>query len=98
MFGKLGAEMPPWTKSWSCRSAVAGLAGDLLALAFCCALACPVGAWAAPQHPLDPLTADELVATRDVLVSSGRFSPDTKFAWIGLEEPAKTLVEGFTPG
>jgi primary-amine oxidase len=52
----------------------------------------------APTHPLDPLTAGELATVREVLSASGRFSHETKFAWIELEEPQKALVEHFHPG
>src|SRR5207249_750763 len=68
------------------------------AVGLCCGSACLAGAHAAPNHPLDPLDAEELLVIRDVLATSGRFSPDTKFAWIELEEPAKALVAGFEPG
>ncbi|MFZ2065368.1 MAG: hypothetical protein WAV27_05245, partial [Xanthobacteraceae bacterium] len=52
---------------------------------------------AAPDHPLDPLTAEELTVVRDVLVKSGKFSPSTNFIWIELDEPPKSAVEGFRP-
>src|SRR5207247_7698702 len=45
-----------------------------------------------------PLAAEELLVIRDVLAQSGRFSPETKFTWIGLDEPAKALVERFALG
>src|SRR5438132_9324237 len=69
-----------------------------LAFVLCCASARLDGAGAAPRHPLDPLAAEELLVIRDVLAASGRFSQNTKFAWIELEEPAKSLVERFEPG
>ncbi len=52
----------------------------------------------AASHPLDPLTASELVTVRHVLANSGRFSPDTNYVWIALEEPPKDLVKNFRPG
>lgn len=52
----------------------------------------------APSHPLDPLTAEELIVVHDVLKASGAFSPNTNFVWVGLDEPAKAVVEGFRPG
>jgi primary-amine oxidase len=61
-------------------------------------LACSQAASAAPTHPLDPLDAEELVAVRDILANSGRFSANTNFAWIALAEPPKTIVENFRPG
>jgi primary-amine oxidase len=56
------------------------------------------GALTVPTHPLDPLTAGELATVREVLIASRRFSPETKFAWIELEEPPKAVVEQFHPG
>jgi primary-amine oxidase len=56
------------------------------------------GASMTPTHPLDPLTASELASIREVLIASGRFSPETKFAWVELEEPPKSAVEQFHPG
>jgi primary-amine oxidase len=53
---------------------------------------------AAPGHPLDPLDAGELIAVRDILAQSGRFSAGTNFAWIQLAEPPKKVVEDFRPG
>ena len=91
--------MPRWRKFSAVRSPPAVRACvEILVLAFCCALACLDGARAAPQHPLDPLTAEELLVVRDVLASSGRFSADTKFAWIELDEPAKAITERLEPG
>ncbi len=85
---------------WPSRrfAAVLGTCEAVLALVLCCASACLDGAGAAPKHPLDPLAAEELLVIRDVLAESGRFTPETKFAWIELEEPAKSLVERFEPG
>jgi primary-amine oxidase len=62
------------------------------------ALACWQPAIAAPTHPLDPLDADELIAVRDILAQSDRFSTNTNFAWIQLAEPPKKIVEEFRPG
>src|SRR5262245_44284861 len=53
---------------------------------------------AAPSHPLDPLDAGELIAVRDILAQSGRFSAGTNFAWIQLAEPPKSIVADFRPG
>ena len=53
---------------------------------------------AAPTHPLDSLDAGELIAIRDILAHSDRFSTNTNFAWIQLEEPPKKIVEEFRPG
>src|SRR5215471_6027625 len=69
-----------------------------LALALVAALEGAGAAIAAPAHPLDPLDADELATIGSVLERSGRFSADTNFAWITLQEPAKELVQQFRPG
>ncbi|HEX4192251.1 MAG TPA: hypothetical protein VHY80_04095 [Stellaceae bacterium] len=55
-------------------------------------------AQAAPPHPLDPLSAQELIVLRDVLAASGQFSSDANFSWVALDEPPKALVEHFKPG
>src|SRR3984957_15362008 len=66
------------------------------ALALIAAGACPAAAGA--LHPLDPLDADELATIGAVLKKSGRFSENTNFAWVQLDEPAKALVQAFKPG
>lgn len=43
-------------------------------------------------HPLDPLSADEYQAARDVLDKAGLLTPATRFAYVGLEEPSKQQV------
>src|SRR6185369_5282288 len=50
------------------------------------------------NHPLDPLSAEELVATRDILKASGQFSNGTEFGWIELSEPPKKIVLDYAPG
>src|SRR5258705_13412462 len=83
------------------RRAILGLIGLCRATAAtitCAACLSAQGASAAPTHPLDPLDADELIAIRDILAKSDRFSADTNFAWIGLDEPPKAAVAAFRPG
>lgn len=58
---------------------------------------CALPAIAAPPHPLDPLTTDELAILKTVLESSGAFSTNTYFAWIELQEPPKELVKQYVP-
>src|SRR5438067_13721963 len=97
-----GAEMPFFRESFRLirrlMPRVLGADKALLPAALCCVLMCLDGAAAAARHPLDPLGAEELLVIRDVLAHAGGFSHDTKFAWIGLEEPPKALVQGFEPG
>src|SRR5690242_6505344 len=71
-----------------CRGWLCGL---VVAAAF-------AGAAAAATHPLDPLDADEIATIATVLKRSGRFSADANFAWIGLQEPDKRVVQEFKPG
>ncbi len=70
----------------------------LFAIALLAGVGCAFAQGTAPTHPLDPLTAAELVTIRDVLANSGRFSADTHFDWIALDEPAKDIVENFKTG
>lgn len=44
------------------------------------------------SHPLDPLQPEELELGRQILVSAGLVSPTTRFAYFGLDEPAKAEV------
>lgn len=53
---------------------------------------------AAPEHPLQRLSADEIRAARALFDAKGMLSPTTRFALLGLEEPAKDAVLGFKPG
>ena len=49
-------------------------------------------------HPLDPLSAEEITAARDI-VRRERGLPETAlFASIRLQEPSKAVVRSFTPG
>lgn len=50
------------------------------------------------NHPLDPLSADEFRATRDILAREKGFGPGWRIGSIELVEPAKDVVRGFTPG
>src|SRR5262245_29835439 len=47
---------------------------------------------AEPIHPLDPLTRPELETVVAVLRSTGKISPDMRFATIYLKEPPKNQV------
>jgi primary-amine oxidase len=52
---------------------------------------------AAVTHPLDRLTADEITTARTILDTAGLLAPTSRFAYLGLDEPAKADVLGFTP-
>ncbi|MFC4118844.1 primary-amine oxidase [Nonomuraea zeae] len=43
-------------------------------------------------HPLDPLTPEDITATYDVLAAGGLVEESTRFAYVGLEEPAKDVL------
>src|SRR5262245_7714482 len=59
----------------------------------------PAGTGAAPApgpaHPLDPVTAEEYRAGRDVLARAGLLTGQVRFAYYGLEEPPKAEVLAF---
>ena len=44
----------------------------------------------AVTHPLDRLTAEEIAAARAILDAAGLLNPTTRFAYLGLDEPAKS--------
>jgi primary-amine oxidase len=78
-----------WRLDRAVRRATAGLVVALLTLG---------AANAAPLHPLDPLTADELAQVKTILAKSGAFSRNTDFSWVALDEPPKHSVGEFKPG
>src|ERR1700733_9767468 len=47
-----------------------------------------------PAHPLDPATAAEYLAGREILAAAGLLAEPTRFAYYGLEEPPKDDVLG----
>jgi primary-amine oxidase len=51
-----------------------------------------------PAHPLEPLTAAEIEAAAAVAREEGKLTDAARFAYFGLEEPAKDVVAGFTAG
>ena len=52
---------------------------------------------ARPAHPLDPVTAAEFLAGREVLAAAGLLAEPVRFAYYGLEEPVKDEVLGAGP-
>ena len=46
----------------------------------------------ASSHPLDPATADEYLAGREIMAAAGLLADPVRFAYYGLEEPAKDEV------
>jgi primary-amine oxidase len=53
---------------------------------------------ASGRHPLDPLTAVELVRSRHVLDAAGLLRESTRFALVQLHEPAKHEVAAWADG
>jgi hypothetical protein len=46
-----------------------------------------------PAHPLDPATAAEYLAGRDIMAAAGLLTELVRFAYYGLQEPPKVLTE-----
>ena len=51
-----------------------------------------------PAHPLESLTAGEIEMAAEVVRADGRLTDAARFAYFGLEEPAKDVVAGFAAG
>jgi len=49
-------------------------------------------------HPLAPLTAEEISAATAIVRGDERFTDTWRFAYVGLEEPPKAVVRGFSAG
>lgn len=52
----------------------------------------------AATHPLDPMSAEEVVAVRRILELDGLLGESVRFAFLGLDEPDKPDVLAFSPG
>ena len=52
----------------------------------------------APDHPLSPLTADEITAVKETVSAAGLVTEHVRFVYVGLEEPPKSTVLAFRPG
>jgi primary-amine oxidase len=50
------------------------------------------------RHPLDPLSQAELASACNILNAEKRLGPDTRFAFVQLEEPAKAVVLSWKAG
>ncbi|GAA3758037.1 primary-amine oxidase [Microbacterium kribbense] len=57
----------------------------------------PASTVVAQTHPLDRLTETEIEAARQILVDVGLVTDDTRFAYLGLDEPDKQDVLAFDP-
>ena len=63
---------------------------------FCVSVA--TGAFAAVQHPMDPLEDTEILGAAFILLGAGAAQPGTIFQSIDLREPSKDAVLAFQPG
>jgi primary-amine oxidase len=50
------------------------------------------------QHPLDPLSAQEIEAASGILKSERKLQDSARFVYISLKEPAKETVLSYQPG
>ncbi len=66
-------------------------------LALCIVLLLPLPAGAA-EHPLDPLSYQEMWRALELLRDAGHMDRDTRFSELTLREPAKRDVVAWTPG
>jgi primary-amine oxidase len=53
---------------------------------------------AAADHPLAPLTADEIRAVRRIADANGLLGESVRFVYVALDEPHKDTVLAFSPG
>jgi primary-amine oxidase len=53
---------------------------------------------AAPDHPLVPLSADEIRAVRRIVDAHGLLGESVRFVYVALDEPHKDTVLAFSPG
>src|SRR5215472_13053522 len=51
-----------------------------------------------PAHPLDPASAAEYLAGRDIMAAAGLLAEPVRFAYYGLEEPPKDQLLGTPDG
>ncbi|MCV7290450.1 primary-amine oxidase [Mycolicibacterium wolinskyi] len=52
----------------------------------------------APDHPLTPLSADEIRAVRRIVADNGLLGDSVRFVYVALDEPHKNTVLAYTPG
>lgn len=52
----------------------------------------------APDHPLTPLSADEILSARKIIDDNGLLGESVRFVFVALDEPHKKIVQTFEPG
>ena len=50
------------------------------------------------QHPLDPLSAEEIESASGILKSERKLADSARFVYIALKEPPKEAVLSYQPG
>lgn len=50
------------------------------------------------EHPLNPLSAEEIRAARRIVDENGLLSASVRFVFVALEEPHKSVVQAYAPG
>lgn len=60
--------------------------------------AASTGAASAAAHPLDPLTADEILRTFTTIKRARNLAPATFLPLVKLSEPSKSFLQSWTPG
>jgi primary-amine oxidase len=53
---------------------------------------------AATDHPLNPLSANEIRAVRGIVEADGLLGEDVRFVYVALDEPHKKTVQAFRAG
>ena len=50
------------------------------------------------RHPLDPISAAEIVTVKEVLAAAGHAGPQLRYSYVMLREPARAALAGFSDG
>ncbi|EFV13028.1 primary-amine oxidase [Segniliparus rugosus] len=58
----------------------------------------PAAAAASPNHPLEPLCAEEIASASAILAAHPDFPAGARFVFVELAEPPKAMVSDFRPG
>jgi primary-amine oxidase len=50
------------------------------------------------RHPLDPITADEILALKEILAQAGHTGPQLRYSYVMLREPTRECLSAFSGG
>jgi primary-amine oxidase len=50
------------------------------------------------RHPLDPITADEILALKEILAQAGHTGPQLRYSYVMLREPTREALSAFSGG